>query len=75
MGRIVGLYKTELVRDRGPWRGLDDLELAALEWADLFNTRRLFEEHGRIPPAELEDRYYRQTVTSDAGATHTRETA
>ena len=51
---IIGLYKTELVRNRGPWRGLDDLELATLEWVDWFNTRRLFEDHGRIPPAEFE---------------------
>jgi putative transposase len=72
---IIGLYKTELVRNRGPWRGLDDLELATLEWVDWFNTRRLFEHHGRIPPAEFEDRYYRQTVSPDPGETHTRETA
>jgi putative transposase len=72
---IIGLYKTELVRNRGPWRGLDDLELATLEWVDWFNTRRLFEDHGRIPPAEFEDRYYRQNVSSDPGETHTRETA
>src|SRR5690606_33275618 len=56
---IIGLYKTELIRNRGPWRGLDDLELATLEWVDWFNHRRLFEDHGRIPPAEFEDRYYR----------------
>ncbi len=47
---INGLYKTELVRNKGPWRGLDDLELATLEWVDWFNHRRLFEDHGRIPP-------------------------
>jgi putative transposase len=57
--RSSGLYKTELVRNRGPWRGLDDLELATLEWVDWFNHRRLFEDHGRIPPTEFEDRYYR----------------
>ena len=72
---IIGLYKTELVRNRGPWRGLDDLELATLECVDWFNHRRLFEDHGRIPPAEFEDRYYRQMVTPDPGATHTPEPA
>lgn len=53
---IIGLYKTELVRNRGPWRGLDDLELATLEWVDWFNHRRIFHDLGRIPPAEYEIR-------------------
>ena len=38
---LNGLYKTELVRKRGPWRGLEDLELATLEWVDWYNHRRL----------------------------------
>ena len=42
-----------------PWWGLDDLELATLEWVDWFNHRRLFHELGRIPPAEFEDQHYR----------------
>lgn len=61
---IFGLYKTELIRNKGPWRGLDDLELATLEWVDWFNHRRLFHELGRIPPAEFEDQHYRQ-INSD----------
>jgi putative transposase len=36
---IIGLYKTELIRRRGPWKGLDDLEYATLEWVDWFNHR------------------------------------
>jgi putative transposase len=72
---IIGLYKTELVRARGPWRRLDDLELATLEWVDWFNHRRLFEDHGRIPTAEFEDRHYRQTVSADKAETHTHEPA
>jgi hypothetical protein len=40
---IIGLYKTELVRRRGPWRGLDEVEYATLEWVDWFNHRRLLE--------------------------------
>ena len=59
-----GLYKTELVRNRGPWRGLEDLEYATLEWVDWFNHRRLFEAHGQIPPAEYEEIHYRQQESS-----------
>ena len=72
---IIGLYKTELVRNRGPWRGLDDLELATLEWVDWFNHRRLFHELGRIPPAEFEHRYYRQQISAPEAETHTTEPA
>jgi putative transposase len=72
---IIGLYKTELVRNKGPWRGLDDLELATLEWVDWFNHRRLFEDHGRIPPAEFEAMFYRHIVSADTAETHTREPA
>ncbi len=68
---IIGLYKTELVRNRGPWRGLDDLEYATLEWVDWFNHRRLFHELGRIPPAEYEDRYYQQSESDHQVETHT----
>lgn len=68
---IIGLYKTELVRNTGPWRGLDDLELATLEWVDWFNHRRLFHELGRIPPAEFEDLYYRQTNPGHQAKTQT----
>jgi putative transposase len=60
-----GLYKTELVRNRGPWRGLEDLEYATLEWVEWFNNRRLFEAHGQIPPAEYEAAHYRYRESSD----------
>ena len=56
----IGLYKTELIRRRGPWRTLDDVEIATLEWVDWFNNRRLHSELGDIPPAEHEATYYRQ---------------
>ena len=59
---IIGLFKTELIRRRGPWRGLDDLEIATLEWVDWFNNRRLLETIGNIPPAEAEAIYYRTTA-------------
>ena len=54
-----GLYKTELIRRQGPWRGVDDVEFATLEWVDWFNHRRLHSEIGMIPPAEHETTYYR----------------
>jgi transposase InsO family protein len=57
---IIGLYKTELVRRRGPWRGIDDLEYATLEWVDWFNHRRLLEPIGYVPPAEFEAAFQRQ---------------
>lgn len=55
-----GLYKTEVIRKRGPWRGLDDVEFATLEYVDWFNHRRLHGELGMIPPAEIEAIYYDQ---------------
>jgi putative transposase len=57
---INGLYKTELIRKRGPWKTHEDVEFATLEWVDWFNNRRLLEPIGHIPPAEFEERYYRQ---------------
>jgi putative transposase len=50
----IGLYKTELIRRRGPWRGLDDVELATLEWVDWYNHRRLHSACDNLPPAEYE---------------------
>lgn len=58
---INGLYKTEVIRRRGPWRTLEAVEFATLEWADWFNHRHLFEPIGNIPPAETEARYHAQT--------------
>jgi putative transposase len=57
---INGLYKTEVIRRRGPWRSLEAVEFATLEWVDWFNNRRLLEPIGGIPPAEAEARYYAQ---------------
>jgi putative transposase len=55
---IIGLYKTELIRRRGPWKGIDDVEYGTLEWVDWFNHRRLFEPIGHVPPAEFEGACY-----------------
>jgi putative transposase len=61
---IIGLYKTEVIRRRGPWRNIDAIEYATLEWVDWFNHRRLLEPIGYIPPAELEQAYYRHLEES-----------
>ena len=57
---IIGLFKTELIRRHGPWRGPEAVEFATLGWVDWFNHRRLLEPIGNIPPAEAEARYYAQ---------------
>jgi len=58
---IIGLYKTEIIHRRGPWRHMDAVEYATLEWVDWFNHRRLLEPIGNVPPAELEASYYQST--------------
>jgi putative transposase len=57
---IIGLYKTELIRRRGPWKGIDQVEYATLEWVDWFNHRRLLEPIGHVPPAEFEAAYHQR---------------
>jgi len=57
---INGLYKAEVIRHRGPWRTIEEVEFATLEWVDWFNNRRLLEPIGNISPAEFEMAYYRQ---------------
>ncbi len=54
---INGLLKADFIRHRGPWRNLEDVEFATLEWVDWFNNRRLFGPIGNIPPAEFEALY------------------
>jgi putative transposase len=55
---VIGLFKTEVIRRRGPWKSLEAVEFATLEWVDWYNNRRLLEPIGNIPPAEAEVRYY-----------------
>jgi transposase InsO family protein len=57
---IIGLYKTELIYARKPWRGIDDVEYATLEYVDWFNHRRLLEPIGDVPPSEFEADYWRK---------------
>lgn len=57
---MIGLYKTELYRQQGPWRTIDDLEIATLEWVDWYNYRRLHTACDNLPPAEYEALYYQE---------------
>jgi putative transposase len=59
---VIGLFKTELIKPAGPWRTVEQVEIATLNYVDWFNNRRLYEACGDIPPAELEDAYYRQNT-------------
>lgn len=65
---IIGLYKTELIWQRGPWRNLEAVEFATLEWVHWFNHHRLLEPIGNIPPAELENAYYQPIPESAMAA-------
>ena len=60
---VIGLFKTEVIQRRGPWQSLEAVEFATLAWVDWFNTRRLLEPIGYVPPAEFEAAYYQQTDT------------
>jgi len=57
---INGLYKTELIHRRAPWKSKTAVELATLEWVSWFNHHRLLEPIGYLPPAEAEANYHRQ---------------
>jgi putative transposase len=59
---VNGLYKTELIKPRGPWRTLEQVEFATAEWVDWFNFRRLYEYCGDVPPTELEQAFYAHTT-------------
>ena len=61
---VIGLFKTEVIRRKGPWRHLEAVEFATLDWVDWFNTRRLLEPIGYVPPAEYEARYYEQAAVA-----------
>ena len=61
---VIGLFKTEVIQRLGPWRNLDNVEIATLTWVDWFNTRRLLEPIGYVPPAEYEAQYYEQAAVA-----------
>ena len=60
---INGLYKAELIHRRAPWKTVEAVELATLEWVIWFNRQRLLEPIGHVPPAEAEERYYSQLAS------------
>jgi len=66
---IFGLFKTEVIRRNGPWRNLEEVEFATLEWVDWFNNRRLFGPIGNIPPVEFEALYdgQQEAPTTEVG--------
>jgi putative transposase len=64
---INGLYKTELIKPRKPWRAIEDVEVATAKWVHWFNHRRPYEHCGDIPPVELETAYYAQQRRPAAG--------
>lgn len=65
---VIGLFKTEVIRRRGPWRSLEAVEFAALEWVHWFNHRRLLGPIGYVPPAEAEAAHYAQVDVMNAAA-------
>lgn len=69
---MIGLYKTEVIRRGGPWRNLEEIEFATLEWVDWFNHRRLLGSIGNLPPAEFEALYdaNREAPATEADSTN-----
>ena len=71
LAESIGLYKTEVIRTRGPWRDLEAVEFATIEWVEWFNHRRILAPIGDRPPAEAEAAYHRQT--EHTAVTHTKQ--
>jgi transposase InsO family protein len=76
---VIGLFKTEVIRRLGPWKGIEDVEFATLDWVAWFNGSRLLEPLGYVPPVEFEEAYYRQQGLSPengfAGSTQSHDRA
>lgn len=65
---LIGLYKAEVIYHLGPWKGLEDVEYATLEWVAWYNSQRLMEPLGYVPPAEYEEQFQQsQLAPSGAG--------
>jgi len=60
--------QTEVIRQRGPWRGLDDVEYAALEWVHWYNNKHLLESIGYVPPVEHEAKHYQEQQAQPTAA-------
>jgi putative transposase len=64
---VNGLYTTELIKTRKPWRTVDEVEYAVAEWVDWFNNQRLYEYCGDVPPVQMETAHHAQTQRPAAG--------
>lgn len=62
---VVGLFKAEVIRQQGPWRNLDHVEYATLDWVGWFNAERRLELLGSLPPAEYEAQHYAAATPQD----------
>jgi len=62
MESTIGLFKTELIKPRRPWKSLSQVELATAEWVDWYNHRRLHGEIGHVPPVEYEANHYMEST-------------
>lgn len=69
MGSTIGLFKTELIKPRRPWKTLSEVELATAEWIDWYCHRRLHGEIGHTPPVEYGANYYRATTKIEVTVT------
>ena len=67
---VIGLFKTEVIRRRGPWKGVEDVEFATLTWVAWYNSTRLLEPLGYVPPSEFEAAFYAQRAESDENGFH-----
>jgi transposase InsO family protein len=67
---VIGLYKSELIFNRGPWRTVEDVELATLAWVHWWNTSRLHSAIGNVPPAEFEGAHYAQRQPVNEAGVH-----
>lgn len=68
---IIGLYKAEVIQQRGPWKTVEQVERATFDWVDWYNNRRIFEPIGNVPPAEFEQGYYTELEGLAVSAGHT----
>jgi len=69
---VIGLFKTEVIHRRGPWKGIEDVEFATLTWVAWYNSSRLLEPLGYVPPVEFEEAYYRRQAVPAENGFHNR---
>ena len=62
---VIGLFKTEVINQIGPWKSMREVEWETLKWIDWYNNRRLLGPIGYIPPAEAEEAFYANLNTLD----------